>query len=72
MIPSEESPKWSSVYHPEVEQTLELHSAHTFAYDANVHYIYMSPDGQRLAVGLGGGKALLYELNIRLASGPFI
>lgn len=58
-----EPPNWSVVYHPEVEQTLELHLAHAFTYDSEVYCIHMSPDGHRLAVGLSGeGKTYLNEL----------
>ena len=71
------SPKWSVVYHPEVERAIELHLAHTFTYDSPGRRIKMSPDGQRLAVGLlGDGKTYLKELetgsNIWLASEPLV
>ena len=70
-------PEWSLVYNPEVEQNLGLHLAHFFTFDSSVHCIHMSPDGQRLAVGLAGnGKTHLYEMetgsNIRLVSEPLV
>ena len=56
-------PQWSVVYHPEVKQALELHLAHAFKYDSSIYRVNMSPDGQRLAVGLlGNGKTYLNEL----------
>ena len=59
-----EPPKWSVVYHHEVERALDLHLAHAFTYDPSVYCIHMSPDGQRLAVGhLDVGKTYLHELH---------
>ena len=56
-------PKWSVVYNPRVERALELHLAHAFAHDSSVQCAKMSPDGQKLAVGLeDNGKTYLYEL----------
>ena len=68
-------PNWSVVYNPKVERTLDVDLAHAFTYDSSVYCVKMSPDGQRLAVGLqGNGKTCLYELqtgsNIWLVSEP--
>ena len=38
--------RWSVVYHPEVERTLELHLVHAFTYDSPVHCVKISPDGK--------------------------
>ena len=54
---------WSVVYNPDIEQALDLRLAHALPYDSTVYCIKMSPDGQRLAVGLGGiGKTYINEL----------
>ena len=56
-------PQWSVAYNPKVERPLELHLAHAFTLDPEVCCVHISPDGQRLAVGLSGnGKTYLYEL----------
>ena len=47
-----EPPQWSVVYNPEVERALDLQLAHSFTYDSEAYCVKMSPDGQRLAVGL--------------------
>ena len=68
-------PHWSLLYDPEVERALDLQLTHTFKYDSPPHCVKMSPDGQSLAVGLGGdGKTCIYELetgtNIWLVTQP--
>ena len=58
-----EPPKWSVVYHPEVKQALDLHLAHAFTYDSPVQSVKMSPDGQKIAIGLENeGKTFVNEL----------
>ena len=58
-----EPPKWSVAYNPDVERALDLHLAHTFKYDSPANCVKMSPDGQKLAVGLrDNGKTYLCEL----------
>ena len=61
-------PKWSVEYHPEAERVLDLHLAHAFTYDSAVHCVKISPDGERLAVGLSSGKTYLNELGTGLVS----
>ena len=65
VISSEQKPKpshWSVVYLPEIDRAPQLHLAHAFTYDSPVMCVKMSPDGQRLAVGLSGnGKTYLNE-----------
>ena len=56
-------PKWSPVYHPEVKRALDFQLAHLFAYGSRVFCAKMSPDGQRLAIGLAhDGGTYIYEL----------
>ena len=68
--------RWSVVYNPEVNRSLDLQLAHNFKFNAEVYCIKMSPDGQRLAVGLrDDGKTYINELetgsNIWLVLQPF-
>ena len=70
-------PEWLVVYNPEVERALELQLAHAFTYDTPVFGLKMSPDGQRVAVGLkDDGKTYLYELktgsNVWLVLAPHV
>lgn len=56
-------PKWSVAYRPEVRQALDLRLAHTFVYKSPVSCVKMSPDGQRLAMGLAfDGKTYINEV----------
>ena len=68
---------WSVVYNPDVEQALDLHLAHAFTYDSPLCCIKMSPDGQRLAVGLSAaGKTYINEFetgsDVWLVSEPLV
>ena len=61
--PKLKPPNWSVVYHPEVKRAFNLHLAHAFTHDSPVYCVKISPDGQRLAVGLAGdGKTHIFEL----------
>ena len=69
--------QWSVVYNPKAERGLDLQLAHNFKLNSKAYCVKMSPDGQRLAVGLSDdGKTYLYELqtgsNIWLVSEPLI
>ena len=58
-----EPPQWSVVYNPEVRRALDLQLAHTFTYGSAAQCVKMSPDGHRLAVGLGSdGKTYINDL----------
>ena len=45
-------PQWSVVHNPKVKQALDLHVAHVFTYETPVYCARISPDGQRIAIGL--------------------
>lgn len=47
-----EPPKWSVMYHPEVGRVLDFKLVHMFTCDSRVTCGKMSPDGERLAIGL--------------------
>lgn len=61
--PQSEPPKWSVVYQPGVKRVLNFHVAHLFAYGSRVFCAKMSPNGQRLAIGLAyDGKTYVNDL----------
>ena len=67
-----ELPKWSVVHHVDGKQAIDLHSANVITYESPVYCVKISPDGQRLAIGLDEGKTYINDLktgsNISLAS----
>ena len=68
MSPKRESEplKWSVVYDPQVKRTLDIHLVHEFTYESPVYCAKISPDGQRLAIGLSNvGKTYINELKVK-------
>ena len=63
---SEKKPKPSNcpvVYNPEVERAFDIHSAYEVKYDHPVYCAKTSPDGQKVAIGLGEeGETFVNEL----------
>jgi WD40 repeat protein len=47
-----EPPRWSVVSNPEIRKVLDIEIAHDFTYQSRVLCVNMSPDGQRVALGL--------------------
>ena len=61
--PQAEPPEWLAVYHSESKekQTLDFHLVRAVTYESAVYCAKMSPDGQRLAIGLKDGKTYINE-----------
>ena len=56
-------PNWSVVYHSEAKRAFDIHFAYTFTFDSPIYCAKTSPDGQKIAIGLGReGKTFVNEL----------
>jgi WD40 repeat protein len=61
--PKLKSSDWSVVYNPEVKKVLDLRITHVFAFKCPVYCAKISPDGQRVAIGLeDNGKTYINDV----------
>ena len=60
--PKSELPNWTVEYHPEAKRVLEFKMAKVITYNSPVYCVKISPDGHRLAIGLGEGTTYLNDL----------
>ena len=56
-------PMWSVEHNPKLKQSIDLQIAHVLTYDASVYCMKLSPDGQKIAMGLQmNGKTYINDL----------
>ena len=64
--PKPDRPEFSVEYNPEAKRALDLRLEHVFAYDFFPFCMKISPDGQKLAVGLGSsGETIICDMKTR-------
>ena len=65
--PKSELSEFSVEYNPEVKRTFDLHLEHVLPHESRAWCVKISPDGQRMAVGLDdSGATIMTEVKTKL------